>query len=234
MIEEEGLDWLGAETAKDKAYLCRQLEQIHDYNSDSGENIEIGTGDFNHKILAEALRIKLLGAELIGEEFDDVVSEIENQLLVISEKSIQDLEEKEIRNMTEAEREEFECQILNAMGRQKLEDGSMKVIKIGFDLKKVRGFALCFKNDEMLITCRSGDHYQAERLFQIKCMKREFKTKETDELFSGFIFQNIGKFKSPLIYIKECYYEETVVEYLKEKGYIPITLEGFLLENSQK
>ncbi len=232
MEKETGLNWLGAETEEDQGILWGRLEQIYNYHS--SEDGAIGTPDFNHKIVTEALRIKLLGSELIKEEFDDplhVLQKKDQGEFISVEPSVYDAEIERIRNMTELERNDLQRLLLKAQG-YKQKNGGLIRFRDGCD-DSVTGFAFHTLTQEEFTTRDPGSHFFAKSMFAT-----EEGIPET-EIVAGLIIERIPGFETPLLVILDENIEEVAEEKLlkavrylmKKKKYIPLTESATIYED---
>jgi len=242
------LNWLGAETPEDQAILLQQLENAYrKYYLDDDSDRMFGSPDYNHQVVAEALRIRLLPSSLIKAEFDDTI-ERKVRVFVTAQTSVYEKESERIRTMTEDECKEFGHCLMRARGYEPIESGGVYVTSFSRGAN-VNGFAIDPVTLENLTTHRFGEHHLAKDMLarriksieELRSRKNYYGLGVDDEhkchwrLMSGLIFLEIDGFTTPIL----CLYRNNtddegvkkVVSFLrKERKYIPVTPDGQLIE----
>lgn len=99
-------NWYGAESFEDQANLQHNLQPAYtqNYLADTAEETLLGAADTNGQVVAEALRLRLLPAELVKKEFDDVIRICVSHY-EFSPNGVYDLETDRIRKMDSRQRE---------------------------------------------------------------------------------------------------------------------------------
>ncbi len=226
-IEDRPLcDWLGADRTEGQAMLPAQLQNA--YRTHTNDETALGTPEYNHMIVAEALRIKLLPAELLKAEFDDTLKTCP-AIFSASPHETYEKELERIRKMNEEEREEFRRDLRWKIGE----------VSCGND---VNGFAIDPLTLETLITSSFGLHRMAgyllkKRIELIETLVRRRRFGELDEeeshacrrrVMQGLIFKRVSGFETPILQLNT-YPVETPQEVhrvgcflRREKKFIPV------------
>jgi hypothetical protein len=241
------VNWFGVETEEDQAILMGQLENAYckHYLVADDEGM-LGVPDVNHRVVAEALRLRSLPAELLKGEFDDTIKETPRTFDSM-EPSLYEKEIERVGKMTDEERKDFLRALMRAMGHEPIESGGVRVIRVSCG-DDVNGFAIDPVTFEALITYRFGDHYRcgdmlAQRIQMIEALKsrKHFyelsKEKEREcrwRLMTGLIFTKIDGFKTPILQLDTDEAEEGQVLRVKlflyrGRKFIPVSNDGHLL-----
>jgi len=206
---------LGVGTEEERNLLLSQLENAYTkhYLQEDDERM-FGTPDFNHSIVAEALRIGLLPTIFLKEEFDDTLEEDE-RVFIPSKPSVYRQELRRIQKMTPEERKCFADTILRAWGREPAEGGGVYVTRVNCG-SKVNGYAIDPITLETLINHRFGLHHMtgemlARRILNIEALrtrKYRWDLSEDEErdckwrLITGLIFNEIPGFETPILQLR--------------------------------
>ena len=241
-------DWLGAETEEDQIILMARLENAYRkyYLDDECERM-FGTPDYNHIVVAEALRVKLLPVEFLKAEFDDAIEEAPRVFGLIQPSAYKKELEK-IRNMSGEERMVFKNMLMRARGLEPMEGGGVFVRRVSCG-DNINGFAIDPVTLEALITYRSGFHHMAgdrlaRRIQAIEALrnhKSRFDLSDDEKrecnwrLITGLIFSKIDGFAIPMLqlYTGEADNKQIskVARFLKnQRKFIPVDHDGQLIE----
>jgi hypothetical protein len=208
------LDWLGAETDADRAILMGHLENAYQTHYLSDDSLRIlGTPDHNHQVVAQALRIKILPANLIKTEFDDTIPAIDHAFAAVNA-SVYQQEVERIRNMDDDERTKLDHKLQRARGHEPTEGGGVYVTRVSCG-EGVAGLAIDPETLEYLVTTRHGEHHMAKDLLApriqaidaMKLSKREIELTQEEEwapkrrIMKGLVFSKIQGFTTPIVCI---------------------------------
>jgi len=240
------LDWLGGETVTDKAIMASQLEQAYRVHH-PGEDDEgsFAPQDPNGSVVAEALRIKLLGSQFVASEFDDTLRSGRGGK-VFRPTTAYEEESARVRGMNETERRTLHDALLRARGREPMPGGGHIVLRASSG-DNVAGFAIDPVTLETLTTSEFGLHHHVramlanrlERIEDYRTPGGAFMGECEHRIVTGLIFSKIPGFKTPLLQIHtneggEAVEEETlrkITRFLKkQRQFIPITSDGQLIE----
>lgn len=237
----------GVETTADRNILLSQLETAYTkhYLQHDDERM-FGTPDFNHSVVAEALRIRLLPSAVLKEEFDDTFEE-DHRVFSPSKPSVYLQELRRVTKMTVEERTRFDHTLSQAMGREPVEGGGVRVTRASFG-NTVNGFAIDPLTLETFTTHRFGEHNMAgdvlvRRIHNIEALrKRKSRWDMSDDeerscrwrIITGLIFSEIDGFETPIlqlyVYEKNKNHVRRVARFLKEQQiFIPVTPDGKIL-----
>ena len=240
------INWLGAETPEDQHILLQQLENAYRKHYLGDETL--GTPDYNHQVVAEAIRIKLLPSSLLKEEFDDTIDR-KVRTFVYSEISEYEKELDLVRKMDKVERKRFNHCLDRARGYEPTESGGVYVIRASCG-SSVNGFAIDPVTLENITTQGFGEHHLARNklgkiIKRIEALKGGKKYSVFDDFGCDFDFElnsrimyglisNIEGFKTPILRL--CWEEaddegvKKVASFIrKSKMFIPVTSEGYLI-----
>jgi len=238
--------WLGVESEYEERLLMERLEKAYDRWHDE-ENL-LAAPDYNHKVVAEALRLRLLPSEFIGEhlgEFDqDVLLSIQG--LVISPNF--DLEVEKIRQIDNEQRDSF-LELLSK--RRNSPDG----ISWG---RNVMGFAIDPLTLEVEINNNYGQHayatdhlsYRLDRIANLSgkylhhdgfCQDAlyDYRSYCLSRILPGLIFKKIEGFETPILKlftkqscVSEEYLNKALRHLMQKKKYIPVNTRGEILDGT--
>jgi hypothetical protein len=232
-------DWLGAETREDQAILQQQLEhayRVHYLENEGEEDGMFGTPDTNHQVVAEALRLKLLPAMFLKEEFDDTLKR-DVVPLTPAAPTIYDQELSRLKALTDKERERLEEQLLRSAGYTKAPGGGLYKTRVSLG-DNVSGFALDPLTGESTTTNQFGLHrYAAEqlasRIERIEEMRAGRSAEDVGEgwrsrIVSGLIYRNIDGFTIPFLELHQGFIEpehfKRAIQVIRDrKMFLPIT-----------
>jgi len=241
-------NWLGAETKHDQDLLFSQLENAyHKHYLGENENGMMGTPDFNHMVVAEALRIKLLPTEHLAAEFNATIERLPRTFEPASD-SVYEQEVDKISKMTAKERKEFSDDLARARGYQPIEGGGVYVVSASCG-SNVNGFAIDYLTKETLITTRYGEHHMADQLLTMRLKAIEgikhgkyhhmlfnddVESSCRQRVVSGLIFSNFSDFTTPILSLYQEWMDEEKFEqatrYIRqEQKFIPVRPDGKLL-----
>lgn len=227
------VDWLGAETERDRKMLMGQLLLAYRVHHLDDERM-LAVPDENHQVVAEALRIKLLPAECLAEEFDATLEKSMYEYLSIDPVAYA-REVERIRSLSNVERDRLRFFLWEASSHL---EGSC-----GDD---VHGFAIDSQTFQTVVTTRFGQHRAAKqllisRLFVTAQLSLEHRNGsrciEGDEdryVLSGFIFLRLSSVV-PLVALYMHDVDAEVVRkiasfIMSERKYILVSFDGSLIE----
>ncbi len=243
--------WLGAETIAEQSIISRQLQEAYHFNYLKNDDEKmLGTPDFNHQLVAEALRIKLLPTELIKIEFDDTLTISTPSFTAVTndeyEKAI-----KKCYKLSATEKNSLVIALRKEEGWERDEQGGETLIHTGCTAK-VTAFAIDPVTMEYTTIHGAGTHSLmaiqklARKIESIEALLKrksryEFTLEESGEckqrILGGLIFSDICDWlKIPLIQfsmIDECPPKDfsKVIRFIKkEKMFIPIDHKGNVIE----
>lgn len=210
-------NWLGAESSEDQVMLMKRLEKAYRQHYLSYEDdLTLGTPDIDHMVIAEALRIRLLPAEFIKAEYDDIIEQ-SFRAFIPTTISTYEQETEKIKLMSDIERRSFANMLLTARGCKPCADGIGLIQARGSYGEGVNGFAIDPITLESLITYTTGEHrvvgnLLAKRILIIEALRNRKKHYEiVDEneqewrcccrLITGLIFSSIKGFTTPILQI---------------------------------
>lgn len=233
------LDWLGAETELDRSVLSRQLEDAYVSNHLDDDGM-LGTPDYNHMVVAEALRLRLIPSVFIKKEFDDTIKPNTNDFNVVRDNVFNE-EVLRIANMNDVEKKQFENKLLRKRGYEPCESGGVYVrdVSCGND---VNGFAIDPVTLETYITSRFGEHHMAARFLEQRIVLIEHLRNDCDYLGEdqeyqcrgrirkGLIFSRVEGFSTPILQLHTYGVSRRVSKFIYGlKKFIPINTDGELL-----
>lgn len=240
------VNYYGAETEAEQALLLDQLERSYrvNYLGDKEEEVRGVIPDHNSQIVLQALRIRLLPATLMKQEFDDVLDRTPRQYDRVKP-SIYEREIAKIKSMEEEEFERYWMRLLRARGRVLDRSGAVRVVQAGCDPNLVSGFAIDPVTLKTLITQGFGSHNVARghlanivdciedlrKKFEISIISAEDAYRIEQRIISGLIFSEILDFQTPLLMLFQDEAENEdfakVVDFLyQQKKFIPIYPDG--------
>jgi hypothetical protein len=237
-------NWFGVYTPEEQAQLMDQLENAYRVHYPDNDERMFGTPDRNHRIVSEAIRLRLLPSECRKEEFDETLF-LEMQHFEPTEPLIYAKETERIRTMSDEERRQLWDIMLREEGYER--DGTILIKKPGGCSTKVNGFAIDALTLEMLITYQKGEHLRAKDILKQRLEWIQNKGEAyrwvvkfdqvplNNRIIKGLIFKIEG-FGIPILVISGSEignrFLPLVVEYLKNRRmFIPITPEGFVIES---
>jgi hypothetical protein len=243
------VNFYGVETEAEQALLLQQLERSYQVNY-LGENEIEGRGvipDHNTQIVVQALRIRILPAELTKQEFEDTFDHSPTKFEVI-ENSLYDAEYARIKSMGEEDFKRYRREILWAEGYEELRDGGLRAFRGGCDPGTVQGYAIDPITLEFVITKGHGSHKLAQqalarRLMAIEGLKKTkfvcgLSHKEEyaieGRIVVGLIFTKILNLQTPLLKLFQRDVEDEdftrIVDFLyQQKKFIPIYPSGKII-----
>lgn len=203
-------DWLGADTRKDQLLLMYNLENA--YRQHYFDDNMLGVPDYNHMVVAEALRLKSLPSSHLKAEFDDTICNLSFFNLKTESSSYQQ-EIKKIRAMSDDEKHNLIIKIMAIRGYRADENGW--IVERATCGQQVNGFAIDPTTLETLITIRPGMHHNAGYLLsrrirvieEIKDQKNYYTRTDQNiferRLITGLIYLIVPGFKMPFLQLNE-------------------------------
>lgn len=233
-------DWLGVETSQGRAILTEQLKDAYLANHFCDDGM-LGTPDYNHMIVAEALRIKLIPSDFIKEEFDDTIKSDKNNFAIIDD-SVFKKEIKIIAQMNDGERKEFLNKLMRKMNREPCDSGGYVVTDVSCG-SGVNGFAIDPITLETQFTYRFGEHHLAGQLleYRVECIEQMLHNgplSEDEELdcksriITGLIFSKVNGFSIPILRLQVNCIDKRTIDFLYSlKKFIPINVNEKIFKN---
>jgi hypothetical protein len=238
---QEPNDWLGADTKKDQSLLMKNLENA--YRQHYFDDTMLGVPDYNHMVVAEALRLKSLPSSYLKAEFEDTICNF-SFFNLKPESSIYHQEIKKIRTMNDDEKRNLIIQIMAIRGYRSHENGW--IVERATCGHQVNGFAIDPITLETLITTRPGMHHKAgyllsRRIKVIEGIKNQESYYDGAEhntlerrLITGLIYLIVPGFKTPILQLNEHGANpvnlQKIMPLLKrQQNFIILDCDGFLL-----
>lgn len=228
------VDWLGTKTEKDRSLLIRQLSRAYQIHYLADDEDVLVASDWNHQVVAEALRIKLLPAECLAEEFDSTLEESAYEYASV-DLVVYAREVERIRSLSDNERDRLRFFLWEASSHLEGSCGD-----------GVHGFAIDSQTFQMVVTTRFGQHRAAKqlligRLFVTAQLSLEHRNGsrfiESDEdryVLSGFVFFRLSSVV-PLVALYAHDVDPEVMRkiasfIMSERKYILVAFDGNLIE----
>jgi hypothetical protein len=237
------IDWFDVRNQEELGFLSRRL--VTAYNAHHGDLEETALAPISpdHRLFAEALRMRLLPAQLVKEEFDEPnLVKVQQRSFAGIKKDVYDAEIAQIREMNDSEREGFYHSLLFATGCAPTGNGGVVRFEASRGSDNI-GFAIDAASFEFATSSSFGLHayakqsleYRLERLQMIRigiCGPDAVLEDVGHYIIEGLIIPKFKGFESPLLILygrpDEELFQVVVQHILSERKYIPIMQDGKL------
>jgi len=223
--------WLRPGSSIERQLIADQLVSTHRTNNPGDSSF--GESDDNERTVAEALRVRLLGSELTGIEFDNTLDRTKADFPII-ENEIYRAELERFRHLSAPE-----LAVIDAFLQVSVGAGGGH----GICVPSVCGFAIDPVTQEINITHGSGNHRVAaqilsQRLEVMGILRRESLADEVRyswRLVQGRIVSNAPGFSTPFLMLYQQHTDDEVFKntgiFLQSKRqFIPVSSYAKLLE----
>jgi hypothetical protein len=238
-------DYFDIRTSDELAFLCSRFVTAYDANlgDDPDANL-LGPVDYNHRLVTQALRMRLLPSSLLKGEFDDVVHVPPPVTSLPKVDSVTyAIELERIRTMDAVERKKFYHSLLHATGCAPAEGGGIWKMEVSSGNNNL-GFAIDALTLHSAKTVGFGSHALAQELlkFELEIIeslrKRHCGIAETSDervgryIIPGLIVMSLEGFATPILMLYQPFGENTelfhkVAKYIIELGQcIPVYADG--------
>ncbi len=239
-------DYFDVRTEEELAALSSRLVAVHRARSDGDEQGVLGPLSNDHRLVAEALRIRLLTPN-IHEEFDQTVRRLEKPArssVSPVDRNTYDKEVDLIRAYSPVEREDFCDKMLHATGYVRADHGVIKT-EVGCGHENM-GFAIDVHTLESAISHGFGLHEYAVQMLRNRLeYVDEIKTRRGDrvsgeqertlmDIMSGIIIKKLPGFKTSVLILSDGGFSAEEIRsiglHIRAQGeVIPVSSYGVLL-----
>ncbi len=214
----------------DEIELLEYAYNYH-YSGDKEDERVLGVPCFNDKIVAEYLRCRQLGGNLVKAEYDDILPRKPLFLKIVDEIYMVNL--NKIKQLSKDEKRELHAALLRCAGRELLKGGGIRVKKPSQG-QNIRGFAIHPETLVYLETTQAGqhclaDHHLKHRLCRISQKRDDYDAEPCDfDVITGLIHEKVPDYDVPILELSglSCYSDETIRKIgkfiINQGKYIPI------------